>query len=370
MLKRFFRWIVLLLLFAPANLALADWTKVDHLPLIDEGDQRALLLALDRQITHLESLPNKSYRFGRTSVTRRQLLATAKALRLVVLSHHGKPEFGLRVREKFDLFRAGNNAKAGKALFTGYYDPVINVSKTPDARFRFPLYKKPPDLRTNSGGNVFRVINGTMQPYFTRKQIDGDGVLRGKGLELAWAEDPVSVFYLQVQGSGLALYPDGSTANIHFAASNGHPFQSSARPCMNDGLCPGGYAENLAWFRAHPAKAQQYFFKNPRFIFFRLDDHGPVGVQGIPLTPYRTIAADLKHYPPGSLVFVKVPMPVKNSDGTTAVRPVGLIVAVGDTGNAIKGPGRADFYYGRGKQAGYTAGKTYGWGEMYFLLAK
>lgn len=344
--------------------------KVEDLPLRDEGDKRSLLLMLDHQVNYLESIPNRSFRLGGITVSRERLLATAKALRLVVLEYHGRPEFGLRVREKFDIYQTSNPSKEGKALFTGYFDPVIDVSPTPTARFRFPIYRKPDDLKHGGGDRFFRVVGGSMTPYFTREEIDGSGVLQGKGYEIAWSDDYVSVYYLMIQGSGRLHFPDGRVLTLHFAASNGHPFGSAARACMQDGQCPGGYDSNLAWFRKNSASAKKYFFKNPRYIFFSLDQEAPRGVANIPLTAYRTIATDKTQYPPGAIAFVKLPMPNVDADGKVTIRSTSLFVADGDTGAAIKGSGRADFYYGVGAQAEARAGKTYGWGEMYYLLVK
>jgi membrane-bound lytic murein transglycosylase A len=254
-------------------------------------------------------------------------------------------------------------------MFTGYYDPILTVSATKTPRFRFPIYRPPDDLKHASGDKFFRVANGAMAPYYTRKQIDGDGALRGKGFEIAWADDYVSLYYLMVQGSGQVRFIDGREGTIHFAASNGHPYKSAARACMNDGKCPGGYERNLAWFRAHPQESFGYFFRNPRYIFFTIDQEPPRGVQNIPLTAWRTIATDKRQYPAGAIALVRVPMPVF-AKGKTTQKHVSLFVADGDTGAAIKGPGRADFYYGSGDQAGRMAGATHGWGEMYYLLVK
>ena len=348
---------------------MGTWKRVEHLPLRDDGDKRSLLLMLDRQVRVLSSGPNRTYRLGDTQVDRERLLATARALRLVVLEYHGRPEFGLRIREKFNIYRTGNPAREDQALFTGYYDPELVVSAKPDARYRYPIYRKPDDLILR-GDKAYRREGNHLAPYYTREQIDGRGALAGKGYEIAWADDYVSVFYLQVQGSGRLRFLDGRTQTLHFSAHNGYPFSSAAKPCMNAGLCPGGYQQNLAWFRANLAQAFKYFFMNQRFIFFRTDDQPPTGVQGIPLTPMRTIATDKRHYPPGAIAWVKVPMPSVDAQGNAGQKTVSLLVADGDTGSAIKGTGRADFYYGSGTAAEKLAGRTYGWGEMYYLLVK
>ncbi len=281
-----------------------------------------------------------------------------KALRILTLKHNGRPEFGLRLREQFNFFRVSNHSKQGKALFTGYYDPVISVSSKATPVFRFPIYGVPKDLRHSGGDRFFRVSGRKMVEYYSRAQIDGQRALAGKGLEIAWAKDYVSVFYLMVQGSGIVQYPNGQTATIHFASSNGLPFRSAAKACMDAGKCPGGYAKNLAWFRTHPVQARTFLYKNPRYIFFKIEKKPPYGVQNIPLTAYRTIATDKRHYPPGAIAFLKIPIPQIGANGLAKQKLTFVFVADGDTGNAIKGPGRADYYYGAGSNAEKQAGST------------
>jgi membrane-bound lytic murein transglycosylase A len=364
----FFRHCIFVLVLALIASSAFAWEKVENLPFKDDGDKRSLLTMLDEQAKYLNTLPNRSLRIGKIRVSRERLLATVKELRLVVLKYHGRPEFGLRIREKFSIYRVSNPSQKGKALFTGYYDPELTVSAHRTDRYRFPIYGMPKDLRNSGDERFFRIENGAMTPYFTRRQIDGDGVLAGKGDEIAWSDDYVSVFYLMVQGSGRVKFTNGRTRTIHYIANNGHPYKSAARACMNAGKCPGGYQKNLAWFRAHPAEARTYFYKNPRYIFFTIDDAPARGLQNIPLTAYRTIATDKSFYPPGAIAWVRVPMPDRRVN--SGFRMVSMLVADGDTGSAIKGPGRADYYYGMGSQAEVLAGGTYGWGEMYYLLVK
>lgn len=362
--------IVIGFFFSFAGMSFAGWEKAITENLSDQGDKRSLLLMIDRQVKYLEPLPDRTVRLGGMHVTRKKLLATAKALRLFVLEYHGRPEFGSLLKERFHIYRASNTAKKSKALFTGYYDPMIEVSPNSSSRFRYPIYGTPKDLRCAGGDRCYRLVNGRQVPYYTRQQIDQQKVLAGKNIEIGWVDDYVSLYYLMVQGSGAARFTSGRTATLHFAASNGHPYKSAARACMDDGNCPGGYDKNLTWFRANIDRAMQYFFTNPRYIFFTIDDQPPRGVQNVPLTPMRTIATDKSQYPAGAIAVIKIPMPYQSDDKTTEHKVVAFIVGDGDTGSAIKGPGRADFYYGSGKKAGRLAGSTYGWGEMFYLLLK
>lgn len=362
--------IMITLLFALAGSGFAGWEKANPKDIADQGDQRSLLLMIDRQVKYLEPLPDRKIRLGGMHVTRKRLLKTARALRLLVLEHHGKPEFQSLLREKFDIYKASKPGKDSKALFTGYYDPTIDVSRVPTPRFRFPIYGKPKDLRCSGGNRCYRLENGKRLPYYTRRQIDKQKVLAGKNIEIGWVDDYVSLYYLMVQGSGTARFSDGKTATIHFASSNGYPYKSASRACMNDGKCPGGYERNLAWFRANIDLAMEYFYTNQRYIFFRMDNRLPRGVQNVPLTAMRTIATDKSQYPAGAIALVKIPMPYQTKEKETRHQVTTLFVGDGDTGSAIKGPGRADFYYGSGEKAGRLAGSTYGLGEIYYFIIK
>ncbi|MBZ0271252.1 MltA domain-containing protein, partial [bacterium] len=221
-----------------------------------------------------------------------------------------------------------------------------------------------------SGGRAFRRVSGEAHPYFTRAQIE-DGALAGRGLEIAWVKDYVGLHFLHIQGSGTLRFPDGSTASVHVAGTNGYDFQSPGRMLIRAGLSSGAYEDVQRVLRADIPRARRYLTQNPRFIFFRMDDKPTSGSAGVPLTPGRTIATDKRVYEAGAIGYVRYDAPRLASDGTLAgYASTSRFVLDQDTGNAIVGPGRADLYIGAGPLAEKLAGATNTHGELYFLIPR
>ncbi|WP_103335009.1 murein transglycosylase A [Pseudotabrizicola formosa] len=237
------------------------------------------------------------------------------------------------------------------ALFTGYYEPELKGSLTRTPRFAYPLYRKPPEL-----------MDG--QPFHPRAAIDA-GALRGRGLELVWLDDPVEVYFLQVQGSGRIVLPDGRVLRLGYAAKNGHPYRSIGQELIRQGASMADVsAQDIkAWVRANPAPGRALLNSNPSFVFFRkLEDlppeSGPIGAMGRPIADLRSVAVDPAFVPLGAPVWIE-------TDGR---EPMRRLMIAQDTGGAIKGAQRADIFFGTGFSAGETAGKIKDGGRMIQLL--
>jgi membrane-bound lytic murein transglycosylase A len=265
-------------------------------------------------------------------------------------------------RDRFDWVRVGN----GKAFATGYYEPDIQGSRTPQPGYA-PIYMVPPDLvrctrpdGTTGRGRVDQT--GTCVPYYSRAEIE-DGVLANKGLEIAWAADPVDLFFVEIQGSGRITFPDGSSIRIGYADQNGLPYTAIGKLLRDRGILPPGGASMQAikdWIRANPDQGRALMRENASYIFFKvLNGPGPVGALNVPVTPRGTVAADPKFVPLGAPVYLAV-------DRREAY---GLWVAQ-DTGGAIKGPNRFDTFWGAGPDATQTAGGMAANGVAYVLLPK
>jgi membrane-bound lytic murein transglycosylase A len=252
------------------------------------------------------------------------------------------------------------------ARFTAYYEPVLEARLQKDARFRYPIYAKPDDATlaaVSAGGRL------------TRADIDGRGVLAGRGLEIAYLDDPIALYFLHIQGSGRLRLADGRIVRINFAGSNGLPYTSIGRHMIDKGMTTAGSAVGMRTFlrSAAPDIRNQILFQNPRYIFFRTvaleEADGPIGSLGVPLVAGRSIATDSRYVPPGSVVYIKTKVPVLDSRGTVVGwNEMARFTFNHDTGSAIKGPGRADIYWGEGDRAGMTAGFVNGPGEMVVLM--
>ena len=276
---------------------------------------------------------------------------------------------------QFTPFMALDNARE-TGLLTGYYEAELSAALFPGGAYKVPIYGKPADLVTVSLGLfradlkgrrvVGRVEDGRLVPYHTRRAIEG-GALGEGDLELLWADDPADVFFLHVQGSGKVRLPDGTERRIGFAASNGHDFFAIGRALIDAGKVPPERASMQgirAFLRAHPEEAREIMQRNARYIFFRwIEGDGPIGAQGVALTPGRSLAVDPAFLPLGAPYFLDTTWPAGD-------RPLRRLVVAQDVGGAIKGPLRADFYWGSGEAALEQAGRMKQELRLYLLLPK
>jgi membrane-bound lytic murein transglycosylase A len=262
----------------------------------------------------------------------------------------------------FDWARVGD----GRAFATGYYEPEIEGSREPLPGYT-PVYRLPADLVrcTKADGTTGRGRvdeTGACVLYFTRAEIE-DGALNGKGLELAWAKDPVDLFFLEIQGSGRIRLSDGTVMRIGYAGQNGRDYVAIGRLLRDRGILPPGGANMQAikdWIRANPEQGRALMRENLSYIFFKeLTGPGPLGALNVPVTPRATVAADPNYTPLGAPVFLRLDRREAN----------GLWVAQ-DTGGAIKGPNRFDTFWGAGPEAVAIAGGMSASGEALILLPK
>jgi membrane-bound lytic murein transglycosylase A len=292
--------------------------------------------------------------------------------------------------------------KASKTnTITGYYEPLVKGARTPSGPYQVPLYRPPPDLVTVSLGHQYpelrslrlrgRVVKtpqgDQLLPYPTRAEIDKGGLL--KGHEIAWLEDPIEAFFLQVQGSGKVILEDGQVVRLGYANQNGHPYKSIGRWLVEQGELTLGQASMQgikSWVAANPHRRQELLHQNPSVVFFRElpasqdPTEGPIGSLGVPLTAGRSIAVDPQFVALGLPVFLRteLPLAVGQTGAASSMRsptlprsqPVGRLVMAQDTGSAIVGIHRGDFYFGSGPEAGELAGRMRYPGEMVVLVPK
>jgi membrane-bound lytic murein transglycosylase A len=263
----------------------------------------------------------------------------------------------------FDWAKIGD----GRAFATGYYEPEIEGSRVQLPGY-VPIYVVPPDLvrctrpdGTSGRGRVDET--GTCTLYFTRAEVE-DGALAGKGLELAWAKDPVELFFVEIQGSGRLRLPDGSIMRIGYAEQNGRDYVAIGKLLRDRGILPPGGAGMQAikdWIRDHPDEGRALMRENPSYIFFQeLTGAGPLGSLAVPLTPHGSVAADPKYVPLGAPIFIH------RADR----HEIDGIWVAQDVGGAIKGPNRFDTFWGAGPEAVATAGGMSANGEALILVPK
>lgn len=359
------------------SLVAADAQQLD---LVDDLDAESLLTAIDRSLLYYDgSGRNQIFRIADRQLSAAQMKETLIAFRDILASDIPVERKNRRIAEEFLLLRAAGENGDGAVLFTGYYEPLLEGSLTRTQKYKYPLYRPPPDIVVEKISKhetrISRRENGRLVPYYSRREIDVDGVLQGKGLELIWVSDPVELNSLHTQGSGKIRLEDGRMLTVSYAQNNGRPFRSATRNLLNENKIDPGNASYLgfkAWLKGKSEKEiYEILSHNERYIFFRFVDREPVGSLGQPVTPHRSIATDPAYFPQGALAFIRLRKPVLDED-YRVVRRVDFsrFVLNQDKGSAIRGPGRVDLFCGFGPEAQAAAGSLKEKGELFFLLLK
>jgi membrane-bound lytic murein transglycosylase A len=283
----------------------------------------------------------------------------------------------------FTAWRVSRSDGTDQGLVTGYYEPLLHGSRTPTAEYRVPLYGQPDDLLVVDLASVYpelagkrvrgRIEGRRVVPYWDRAAIDaGKAALDGKAV--AYVSDPVEAFFLEIQGSGRIALADGSVMRVGYADQNGRPYRSVARVLIDRGELAGTGASMQAikaWGRRNPDALPGVLEENPSYVFFRevpapapgglearID--GPIGSLGVPLLRERAIAVDTHYVPLGAPVFLDTTEPLSDT-------PLRRLTLAQDTGGAIRGIVRADYFWGFGDEAGRSAGRMKQQGRMWIL---
>jgi peptidoglycan lytic transglycosylase A len=275
----------------------------------------------------------------------------------------------------FVPFRATNNGQE-EGLFTGYYEAELHGAHTPDDRYTVPLYRRPPDLvqvdlgqfRPSLKGERIagRVANGHLVPFAARSEIEA-GALAGKGLELLWVDSAVDAFFLEIQGSGRVILPDGSVERIGYDGENGQPYVAIGHVLAERGVPKDDITMPFLrkWIAEHGAEGATLMDADPAYVFFKtLRGDGPLGAEGVALTPGRSAAVDR------SFLALGLPLWIDTSDPAEPAGRTQQLFVAQDTGGAIRGPVRADLFFGYGAAAADHAGVLKGHGSLWLLLPK
>lgn len=238
-------------------------------------------------------------------------------------------------------------------LFTGYYEPELQGSRVRTGSFRFPLYRRPPEVRSG-------------ERWYSRAEIENGGYLEGRGLEIAWLSDPVEKFFLQIQGSGRIRLTDGTAIRVGYGGRNGHDYRSVGTELVRRGIFERHQVSAPVirrWVRNNPVEGRALLQHNPSYIFFREvtevpPDRGPLGAMNRSVTEMRSLAVDPDYVPLGAPVWIE----------TAGRERLNRLMIAQDTGSAIKGAQRADIFVGTGQAAGRKAGRIRDPGRMVVLL--
>jgi len=351
----------------------------------DDLDGESLRTALRRSVSYLEKLPpdrivgEQPRRF-----TAREVLDSLRVFEKSMDNWDCRECWLREFNNRFELIPSSGDPDLETVLFTGYYQPVIEGSLVPTPEYAYPIYAMPADLivaervtlipSVRAEKIIGRFQGESVVPYYSRREIDELGSLRGQGYEIAWVKNPIDLFFLHIQGSGILQLEDGRRLLIGYAGANGRPYRSIGRLLIDRGKIP---PEEMSMQRLrqylldYPEEQNEIFSYNESYVFFRFLEEGPLGNLEVPLTPGRSLATDSRLFPKGALAFIITQMPVVDAAGElVGWQSFARFVLNQDTGGAIRGPQRADLYFGTGFEAEAGAGYMNRPGKLYFLSLK
>ncbi len=318
--------------------------------------------AIDRSLHYLSKKSSQRY-FPYGDISHDRAVASLILFREVLSQAKSPEELNQIIRDKFDVYQSVGCDDRGTVLYTGYYTPIFDGSKTRTATLNAPIYKMPKGFAKDVEGNP---AGG---PWKTREQIESGGGLAGQ--ELVWLGDRFQTYVVTVQGSGQIRMADRSIYEIGYAANNGHEYKSIAKELVADGKIP---KESLSlnamieYFHQHPEDIDTYCWRNPRYVFFQPAPGGPFGCLNEKVTPTYSIATDKDVFPRACLSFIQVAsMP---GEGGSNPRQYNGFALDQDRGSAIRAAGRCDIFTGVGDEAGKQAGFTYSEGKLYYIFVK
>jgi membrane-bound lytic murein transglycosylase A len=313
--------------------------------------------------------PSSATRFpAELPVTREQVQAGLSDL-AKLLATASDEELDRAIRTRYRAFMSVGWDGNGGVLFTGYYTPIFAASYTKEGPYRFPIYKRPPQL---VGGTVheqaqWKRRDGTLMPCPEAAELESTGLLNGH--ELAYLADPFEAYVVRIQGSAKLRLPDGKVIDAGYAGTSGHEYKSMGAALAADGRIAKeklNFFSMREFFRSHPDELPAYAAKNPRYTFFTVTSGGPFGSLGQPVTSDVTVATNKAIFPPAAAMLVQTTV----QDGNGRSRPYVSLRLDQDTGGAMRAPGRADLYMGVGDEAERRAGVQEYEGRMWYLVLK
>ncbi|MBG1258312.1 murein transglycosylase [Nostoc sp. BAE] len=353
----------------PVTCCQGDTSCLDELLYGEIPDKKPLLSAIARSLQYLQTANAAAayQNYQVAGITRDRVIKSLKRFRELLLTTNSATELHQAIEREFVLYQSVGKDTKGSVLFTAYYEPLYAASRVLTAEYRYPVYRLPPDL------------NSWSKPHPTREELEGADGLQGakgklRGLELFWFRDRLEPYLAQIQGSARLQLPDGSQTTIGYAGNIAYNYKSIGRELANDGKLPlEGMTMPiiLEYFQKHPQELNIYIPRDRSFVFFQENYGKPAqGSINVPLTAERSIATDKSLMPAGALALIRASIPFANPTGKIEERIVSRYVLDQDTGGAIKGAGRVDYFLGTGKLAGDRAGVTVSNGQLFYLLLK
>ncbi len=351
----------------------------------DQLDFAGLKHALKQSLLYYNKIPEtKKINFGKDIFTAFRVKKSLQEFLLFIQKNPSQNEINRFIRKNYSVYSCIGKNNSHKVLFTGYYEPQFSGSLVKDDEYIYPLYSKPDDLvlidlslfsDKFAGMRPLKArINKKNHavPYFSRKEINNIDNFKKRADPIAWLKSPIDRFFLEIQGSGKIMLKQGGFLRVHYTTSNGRRYRSIGRYLINKKEITKKDMSMQAirlWLNEHPKRLKEVLNHNPSFVFFKKEKGGPFGCLGVAITPMRSIATDRSFFPKGALCFIETRIPLKDSKKPSEKwdNYSGFVLNQ-DTGGAIKGPGRADFFYGNGAYAEFAAGHMNQPGKLYFLI--
>lgn len=333
------------------------------------GDRQALLASIDNSLSYLSrnSAIATYQKYPVPGITHDRVRRSLIRFRQLVVNSKSPAELQAAVRREFTFYKSVGNDGKGTVKFTAYYEPIYTASRVKTQEYKYPLYQRPSDF------------DQWAKPHPKRVDLEGQDGLLGersqlRGLEILWFRDRFDAYMVHIQGSAQIQLTDGTKTSVGFAGGTDYPWTSIGGQLSKDGKLAANQLNMpgiINFFQSYPQEMSNYLPRWERFVFFQENPGRPAtGSINVPVTAERSIATDKSLMPPGALALVHTSLPYANSNGQIQYRTVSRFVLDQDTGSAIKGPGRVDYFMGSGKVAGDRAGVTGGNGSLYYLLLK
>jgi membrane-bound lytic murein transglycosylase A len=351
----------------------------------DDLGYDGLAHSIRQSIDYFHNLSSETvFRFDQDQYTASHMIRSLEHFLEFVGTNPSDKNLKKFIRSNYRVYKSVGNGWRKEVLFTGYYEPFLQGSRQRTDEFRYPILARPDDLvsidlsafSTKYDGEkiIGRYTENTVVPYYDRREIEQEGALEGKAEVLAWLQDPVDLFFLQIQGSGRIFLDSGQIVNVHYHDTNGKPYRSIGKLLIEQNKISRSemsMQKIRAYLRNHPEEVNDILNHNPSYVFFKTEEESPLGFLEVKLTPGRSIAVDRRLFPLPALAFIKTKKPIIDGSGQiTRWIDFSRFVMSQDTGGAIRGAGRSDLFWGNGMYAEVAAGHMQHKGYLYFLVLK
>ena len=352
---------------------------------IDDMNYEGLEHAIGQSIAYLSRISHrKTFLFGKEEVNAVQMIDSLENFLRFIRTAPSTKELKNFIASNYWVYKSVGAAHPEQVYFTGYYEPILEGRAEKNKDYKFPVYPRPEDLVTidlslfstrYKGEKITgRYMDRAVVPYWEREEIEKGNRLAEVAPPLAWLKDPVDIFFLQIQGSGKIYLDNNTPIHVHYDTTNGRPYRSIGKLLIDQGKIPRSEMsmQNIrAYLKNHPEEIEPILNHNPSYVFFKLEKEGPIGFLDVKLTPGRSIALDRRLFPLSALAFIETQKPLIDGDGRIRKwSSFGRFALNQDTGGVIRGPGRADLFWGSGPYAEIAAGYMQHMGKLYFLLLK